>query len=100
MFKITSTTSTSNFEYTDKIAVKGYFNKDVDNNKVTSINADCYRIDEQGQIAQSFGRFSGSPDIQTGEFDYDLSKMSRSDSNLVWDAIEAIEPQILPVDEE
>ena len=44
-------------------------------------------------MGDSFGYFNGYPN--GNEMVYDLSQMKRADSELVWDAIEAIEAEVL-----
>lgn len=97
-FNIISTTQHSNFEYRDVIAVNGSFDKNVDTDLVTSIHGDCYRLNEQGQIAQMIGYFNASRNSE-GEYIPDLGPMPRADGELVYDAFDAIIAQIIPVDE-
>jgi hypothetical protein len=46
-------------------------------------------------MGEYIGNFNGFPQSD-GSINYDLSQMKRSDSNLVWDAIDDIEAQIIP----
>ena len=97
-FNITSSTLNTSYDYKDAIIVQGSYVKDAVSDKLQSINGSCYRKNERGEIGEYIGNFNGYP--QGGEITYDLSQMKRSDSNLVWDAIDDIEGQILPVDSE
>ena len=93
MFNILTTTETSTFKCVqDSIIVNGNYTKDVSNNTITNIHGDCYRNDG-GNIGANIGYFNGYPNGD--EFTYDLSQMSRRDSNLVWDAIDEIESNII-----
>jgi hypothetical protein len=92
-FIITSTTATSQFNYKNVIIVQGSFVKNAMSGDLMSIHGDCYRKNAQGEQGEYIGYFDGTPN--GSEIDYDLSKMNRSDSNLVWDAIDEIEPEIL-----
>ena len=44
-------------------------------------------------MGDNFGYFNGYPNGD--EMSYDLSQMKRADNNIVWDAIEAIELEVL-----
>jgi len=94
-FNITSSTLNTSYNYKDVIIVQGNFVKDAVNNTLQSINGSCYRINGQGEMGDFIGTFNGYPQ-NDGEIFYDLSQMKRSDSNLVWDAIDDIEAEILP----
>lgn len=96
-FNITSSTLNTSYKYKDVIIVQGNFGKDALNGKLTSINGECYRKNEQGEQGDFIGSFNGFPQSD-GTITYDLSQMSRSDSNLVWDAIDDIQAEVLPVD--
>lgn len=97
-FNITSSTLNTSYNYKDVIIVQGSFVKDATTGNLTSINGSCYRKNQQGEQGDYIGKFNGSPQ-PSGEITYDLSQMSRADNNLVWDAIDDIESQVLPVDE-
>lgn len=97
-FNIISSTLNTSYKYKDVIIVQGNFVKDAVSGKLTSINGQCYRKNAQGEQGDYIGNFNGYPQAD-GEITYDLSQMKRSDSNLVWDAIDDIESQVLPVDE-
>jgi hypothetical protein len=92
-FNITSSTLNSNYEYKDAIIVIGSFVKNAVNGTLRSISGDCYRKNAAGEQGDYIGNFTGTPD--GNEIVYDLSQMKRSDSNLVWNAIEDIEGEIL-----
>lgn len=94
-FVIKNATNNAQFEYTsDAIKVNGSFVKDAASGKLMSINGSCFRPN-QGEMMDSFGYFNGYPNGD--EMVYDLSQMKRADSELVWDAIEDIEAELLPV---
>ena len=97
-FNIISSTLNSSYKYKDVIIVQGNFVKDAVNGNLQSINGQCYRKNAQGEQGDLIGNFNGfrQPD---GTITYDLSSMSRADSNLVWDAIDDIESQVLPVND-
>ena len=97
-FNIISSTLNTSYKYKDVIIVQGNFVKDATTGDLTSINGQCYRINASGQQGDYIGNFNGYPQSD-GSISYDLSQMKRSDSNLVWDAIDDIESQVLPVDE-
>lgn len=93
-FIITSSTLNTSYNYKDVIIVQGNFVKDATTGDLTSINGSCYRKTAAGEMGDFFGSFNGYPQSD-GEIYYDLSQMKRSDSNLVWNAIDDIEAQIL-----
>lgn len=95
-FTITNSTLNTQFNYKDVIIVQGGYVKDATTNALQSINGACYRINAQGDVGDYIGNFNGYP-LSDGTISYDLSQMKRADSNLVWDAIDAIEAEIMPV---
>lgn len=93
-FTITSITVNSQYDYKESnIVVIGNFVKNGSNDALQSIQGGCYR-NENGDAGAYFGSFTGTP-TPDGEIQYDLSSMKRQDSNLVWDAIDEIEPNIM-----
>lgn len=92
-FNITSSTLNSSYTYKDVIIVQGNFVKDATNDALTSIQGSCYRKTAAGEQGEYFGNFNGYPQSD-GEIYYDLSQMKRSDSNLVWNAIDDIQAKI------
>ena len=95
-FVVKSSTLNSNYEFKDvNIIVSGNFQKDAQTEALTSISGECYR-NVDGNMGDSFGYFNGYPN--GNEMMYDLSQMKRADSELVWDAIEAIEEEVLPTE--
>ena len=92
-FVVKSYTLNSQYEFKDvNIIVNGNFQKNAQDGKLTSISGECYR-NVDGNMGDSFGYFNGYPN--GNEMMYDLSQMKRADSELVWDAIEAIEAEVL-----
>lgn len=95
-FVIKNATNNAQFEYTsDTIKVNGSFVKDAASGKLKSINGNCFHPSDEGE-GEGFGSFYGYPNGD--EMVYDLSQMRRADSELVWDAIEDIETELLPKD--
>ena len=92
-FVIKSSTLNSQYEFKDEaIIVNGNFQKNAQDGKLTSISGECYR-NVDGNMGESFGYFNGYPNGD--EMMYDLSQMKRAYNNIVWDAIEAIELEVL-----
>ena len=92
-FVVKSSTLNSNYEFKDvNIIVNGNFQKNAQDGKLTSISGECYR-NVDGNMGESFCYFNGYPN--GNEMVYDLSQMKRADNNIVWDAIEAIEAEVL-----
>lgn len=95
-FVVKSSTLNSQYEFKDvNLIVNGNFQKNAQDGKLTSISGECYR-NVDGNMGDSFGYFNGYPN--GNEMMYDLSQMKRADSELVWDAIEAIEEEVLPTE--
>ena len=93
-FVIKSQTLSVMYEYKDdSLVVTGSFNKDAADGTLLTINGQCYR-NNGGNQGDYVGNFNGNP--SGGEIHYDLSQMSRQDSNLVWNAIGNIEAEVLP----
>ena len=96
-FVIKNQMNNVNYEYSDStIIVQGSYSKEATTDTLQSLNGNCYRKNEQGQQGEFFGNFNGY--LRDGVVKYSMSEMSRRDSNAVWDAIDEIEPHILPVD--
>ena len=92
-FEITSAILDSEYTYKDEnVIVRGTFKKDSETNVLQTIDGVCYRSLD-GEIGERFGNFFGTP--ADGDILFDLSKMSRTDSNHVWDAIDVIETRII-----
>ena len=96
-FVIKNATNNAQFEYTsDTIKVNGSYVKDAASGKLKSINGNCFNPSDEGE-GEGFGSFYGYPNGD--EMVYDLSQMRRADSELVWDAIEDIEAELLPIED-
>lgn len=94
IFEIKKVTSNSTYEYkNDDVIVTGSYAKDVTNGQLQSLNGQCYR-NNNGAQGEFFGNFNGVP-RSNGEIRYSMSEMSRQDANIVWDAIDEIEPCVL-----
>ena len=99
MYEVTS--KTENTSYVCKqsgIIVQGTVEKETVSGEIRYVNGTCYRPNEQGEIGENFGNFNGY--LRDGELKYALSEMSRKDSNLTWGAIDEIESNIMPANEE
>lgn len=93
-FLVTSETINAQYEYKDtSIIVQGGYVKDAKTDGLLSLQGSCYR-NNSGNVGDYVGNFNGY--IRNGEIKYDLSEMTRADSNLVWDAIDDIESNVLP----
>ena len=92
-FNIISSTLNNQYEYKDaSLVVNGNYTKDAQNDTLQNISGSCYRINTAGEQGDYVGNFNGYP--KDGDIVYDLSQMNRRDSNLVWDAIDEIEPNV------
>ena len=94
-FEIKSQSLTTQYEYTnDDVMVYGNYNSDKTEADVQSVNGQVYRKPEGEGRGEVVGNFSGTKGKDGME--YSLSKMTRRNTNLVWDAIDGIEAHILP----
>ena len=97
-FVIKSQTHNATYEYNDEnLIVQGQYVKDGATGELQTISGSAYNKDGQGGQGSFIGNFNGY--MRDGEIRYTLSEMSRRDSNKVWDAIDAIEAEIIPVEE-
>lgn len=93
-FTVTASNLQNGYNYRDiAVIVTGSYNKDAQTNTLQNVSGQVYRQDAQGEQGDYIGNFNGF--MRDGEIRYSMSEMSRRDSNLVWDAIDGIEPYIL-----
>ena len=98
-FNVISSTLNSQYEYKDaNLFVTGNYSKDATTDTLQNISGSCYRITPDGGQGDYVGNFNGY--MRDGEIRYSLSEMTRKDSNDVWDAIDAIELNIIGSNEE
>ena len=84
-FVVKSSTLNSQYEYKDaNLFVNGNYSKDATTDTLQNVSGSCYRINAQGEQGEYVGNF----------------KMTRKDSNDVWDAIDAIELNIIGTNED
>lgn len=92
-FRITNSELNNSYQYkNESIIVNGDYRKDAIRGTLTSVSGSCYSINAQGEQGDYIGNFNGY--MRDEEIRYSLSEMSRRNSNLVWDAIDEIEPNI------
>lgn len=93
-FNLKNSSLDSSYEYKNEVlVVTGSISKDALHNTLNSLSGSCHRITNEGEPGDYVGNFNSH--IRNGVIKYSLSEMSREDSNLVWDAIEGIEPYVL-----
>ena len=94
-FEVKSQSLTTQYEYTnDDVVVNGTYSSDKSETEVQGINGQVYRKPEGEGRGEYVGNFTGT--MGTDGMEYSLSKMTRRNTNLVWDAIDGIEANILP----
>ena len=101
MGKFTITSSKKDRTYIledENINVNGTYQADEETGEVQNVTGACYRPNPQPGSTDYIGNFNGV--LRNGELRYSLSEMSRKDSLLVWDAIDEIEQNILPQNNE
>lgn len=93
-FEIKSQSLTTTYEYTnDDLVVNGNYASNKAETEVQHIDGSAYaKADGEGRGAY-IGNFTGI--MTDGEMEYSMSKMSRRNANLVWDAIDGIEAHVL-----
>ena len=97
MSTFTITSSKVNKTFTlenENINIQGSFVTDESTGYLQTMQGTCYRPDHESSY---IGNFNGA--MRNGEMRYSLSEMSRTDSRIVWDAIDEIESNILPSNE-
>lgn len=98
-FNLKASSLNSSYEYKNNVlVVTGSIAKDALTNTLQSLSGACHRKNSEGEAGDYVGNFNSH--IRNGEIKYSLSEMSRQDSNLVWDAIEEIEPYVLGENQE
>lgn len=98
-FNVVTSTLNNQYDYKDEnLVVNGTYSIDAKNNTLQNVGGSCYRINAQGEQGEYVGNFNGY--MRDGEIRYSLSEMTRKDSNDVWDAIDAIELNIIGTNEE
>ena len=96
---MTSSAMNNSYEYKDNaVIVTGTYNIDNTTSTLQSVNGTVYLQNQDGQQGEYIGNFNGY--MRDGVIRYSLSEMSRAQSNLVWNAIDGIEPNITNQDTE
>jgi hypothetical protein len=94
-FAVINSTLNSSYTYTDEsVVVNGSYQKDAQNDTLQSISGSVYHKTESGEQGEYIGNFNGYQ--REDGIRYSLSEMTRRDNNLVWNAIDGIEPHVLP----
>ena len=92
-FNIINSTLNNSYKYKDEnLIVNGNYTKNAQTGGLQSVNGTCYRINSEGEEGDFVGSFNGN--VRNSVIYYSLSEMSRSDSNLVWNAIDEIEVNV------
>lgn len=92
-FRITSSVNNVQYNYEDEnLKVDGNYEKDIDG-KLQGLHGNIYRSDENGVNGEYVGYFNGT--YNGDEIRYSFSDMTRKMSNLVWDAVDEIEENVL-----
>lgn len=93
-FEITSSSLNSQYTFKDdNVIVNGNFNKDAQQDTLQNVSGMAYRKNAQGEMGDYLGNFNGV--MRDGTVKYSISEMTRRDANLVWDAIDEIEANII-----
>ena len=93
MGTITSSTLNCVYEYkNESVEVTGSYSKDATTGTMMNVSGKAYVTTPDGR-GDYIGNFNGY--MRDGEVRYSLSEMSRKNSNLVWNAIDEIELNII-----
>lgn len=93
-FEIKSQSLTTQYEYeNDDVTVNGTYNSDKTEAEVQGLNGQVHRKPEGEGRGECVGNFTGTMGAEGME--YSLSKMTRRNTLLVWDAIDAIEATVI-----
>ena len=74
------------------VTVQGSYTKDATTDTLQNVSGQVYQL-AVGGSGEYIGNFNGY--MRDGEVRYSLSEMSRRKSNMVWDAIDEIELNII-----
>lgn len=97
-FTVTSSNLNCGYEYkNESVEVSGSYSKDATTDTMTNVSGTAYVTTPDGR-GDYIGNFNGY--MRDGEVRYSLSEMSRKNSNLVWNAIDEIELNIIGTNEE
>ena len=92
-FEIKSQSLSTQYEYeNDEVVVNGGYVSNKAESEIQSINGQVYRRADGDGHGEYVGNFTGTPGNDGME--YALSKMTRANTNRVWDAIDGIEANI------
>ena len=92
-FTITSSNLNCGYEYkNESVEVSGSYSKDATTDTMMNVSGTVYVTTPDGR-GDYIGNFNGY--MRDGEVRYSLSEMSRKNSNLVWNAIDEIELNII-----
>lgn len=94
-FEIKSQNLTTQYEYeNESVTVTGNYKSDKQETTVSGIDGQVFATAEGNGRGAYIGNFTGT--IGSEGMEYSLSKMTRRNTNLVWDAIDGIEARVLP----
>ena len=97
-FTVTSSNLNCGYEYkNESVEVSGSYSKDATTDTMINVSGTAYVTTPDGR-GDYIGNFNGY--MRDGEVRYSLSEMSRKNSNLVWNAIDEIELNIIGTNEE
>lgn len=92
-FTITSSTLNNGYDFKNaSVTVQGSYTKDATTDTLQNVSGQVYQL-AVGGSGEYIGNFNGY--MRDGEVRYSLSEMSRRKSNMVWDAIDEIEMNII-----
>lgn len=92
-FTITSSTLNNGYDFKNaSVTVQGSYTKDATTDTLQNVSGQVYEL-AVGGSGEYIGNFNGY--MRDGEVRYSLSEMSRRKSNMVWDAIDEIELNII-----
>ena len=92
-FTVTSSDLNCGYEYkNESVEVSGSYSKDATTDTMMNVSGTAYVTTPDGR-GDYIGNFNGY--MRDGEVRYSLSEMSRKNSNLVWNAIDEIELNII-----
>ena len=92
-FIITSSKLNNGYDFNNEsVMVQGTYTKDATTDILQNVSGQVYELAVGGR-GEYIGNFNGY--MRDGEVRYSLSEMSRKNSNLVWNAIDEIELNII-----
>ena len=94
-FTVTSSSLNNQYTYSNEsVVINGAYSINAQTSTLVNVSGSVNRQNQDGEDEGEYiGNFNGY--MRDGEVKYSISEMSRKDANIVWDAIDEIELNII-----